>query len=119
MLVDLSLESLLDTESFSLGLLLRLQGGGHRLHGALMVLPGIVELFLLLSDPPVNLLLGLSQLELCPQDLVFLLLQSAFGLLQSSLQLLLLQPPPLLVQVMDGPSTFSQLVKKVLDFISE
>merc|ERR1711933_679751 len=47
-LVDLSLELLLDTESLTLGSLLSLNGGSKRLHGAGVVLPGVVELLLLL-----------------------------------------------------------------------
>merc|ERR1719361_2801655 len=120
-LVDLSLQSLLDTESFTLGLLLSFQGGRHRLHGTGVVLPGVVELFLLLSHTPVNLLLDLSKLKLGTEDLVLLLLEGAFSLLQSSLKLflLLLQAAPLLVQVVDGATTFAKLVQKILDLVSE
>ena len=84
-------------------------------------LPGIVELLLLLSHTPVNLLANLGQLQLGSQHLVLLLLQGTLGLLQGSLQLLLLllQAPPLFVQVMDGATTISQLVKEVLDLISK
>merc|ERR1712001_216626 len=74
-LVDLSLKSLLDTESFTLGLLLSLQGGRHRLHGASVVLPGVVELFLFLSHTPINLLFDPSKLKLSAEDLVLLLLE--------------------------------------------
>merc|ERR550534_998951 len=52
-LVDLSLELLLDAEGLTLGSLLGL-------HGAGMVLPGVVELFLLLGHTPINLLLTLA-----------------------------------------------------------
>ena len=38
-LVDLSLQSLLDSESLTLGLLLGLQRGRHGLHGTSVVLP--------------------------------------------------------------------------------
>ena len=84
-------------------------------------LPGVVELFLLFSHTPVNLLLDLSKLELGAQDLVLLLLEGALGLLQSSLQLLLLllKATPLLVQVVDGAATLTELVQKVLDLVSE
>merc|ERR1712180_230862 len=41
--VDLTLECLLDTESLTLGLLFSLQRSRHRFHGALVVLPGVVE----------------------------------------------------------------------------
>merc|ERR1719361_1684799 len=120
-LVDLSLQSLLDTESFTLGLLLSFQGGRHRLHGAGVVLPGVVELFLLLSHTPVNLLLDLSKLKLSAEDLVLLLLEGALGLLKGALKLLLLllEATPLLVQIMDGAATLAKLIQKILDLISE
>merc|ERR1712226_643215 len=46
---------------------------------------------------------------------------SSLRLLQSSLQLLLLllQTAPLLVQIMDGASTLTKLIKQILDLISE
>merc|ERR1719384_1223693 len=120
-LVDLSLQSLLGTESLTLGLLLGLQRGRHGLHGASVVLPGVVELFLLLGHTPVNLLLDLSKLELGAKDLVLLLLEGALGLLESSLELLLLllQTTPLLVQVMDGAAALTKLIQKILDLVSE
>merc|ERR1719336_188587 len=61
-LVDLALKSLLDPEGLTLGFLLGLKRGGHGLHGTSVVLPGVVELLLLLSHAPVNLLLDLSKL---------------------------------------------------------
>merc|ERR1712117_251224 len=48
-LVDLSLELLLDAETLTLGPLLGLNGGSQGLHGAGVVLPGVVELLLLLD----------------------------------------------------------------------
>merc|ERR1719431_2399997 len=83
-LVDLTLKSLLDMEGLTLGLLLSLQGSRHGLHGTGMVLPGVVELLLLLSHTPVDLLLHLSELELGAENLVLLLLKGSLGLLQSS-----------------------------------
>merc|ERR1719402_69796 len=120
-LVDLTLKSLLDTEGLTLGLLLSLQGSRYGLHGTGMVLPGVVELLLLLGHTPVDLLLHLSELELGAENLVLLLLQGSLSLLQSSLQLLLLllQTAPLLVQIMDGASTLTKLIKQILDLISE
>merc|ERR1719192_2560584 len=96
-LVDLALESLLHAEGLTLGLLLGLKRSRHGLHGASVVLPGVVELLLLLGHAPVNLLLDLSKLQLGTKDLVLLLLEGALSLLKSSLQLLLLllMPPPL------------------------
>merc|ERR550525_1557722 len=95
--------------------------GVVELHSAGMVLPGVVELLFLLGHTPVNLLLDLSKLKLGTEDLVLLLLEGALGLLQSSLQLLLLllKATPLLVQVVDGAATLTELVQKVLDLISE
>merc|ERR1719412_3537909 len=95
---------LLDPEGFSLVALLSLQGGLHRLHGAGVVLPGVVELLLLLGHPAVDLLAHLSKLKLGPQHLVLLGLEGTLGLLQSGLELLLLnlQPPALFVQLVDG-----------------
>ena len=53
--------------------------------------------------------------------LVLLLLEGSLGLLESSLQLLLLhlESPSLLVQVVDGPATVAKLVKKILDLVSQ
>merc|ERR1719225_1753352 len=120
-LVDLALESLLNPQGLTLGLLLGLKRGRHGLHGTSVVLPGVVELLLLLGHAPVNLLLDLSKLQLGTKDLVLLLLEGALSLLKSSLQLLLLllKPPPLLVQVVDGAAALAKLVEKILDLVSE
>merc|ERR1719454_1651038 len=67
-----------------------------------MILPGVVELLLLLSHTAVDLLPDLSQLQLRLQ-LLFLGLQHA----------------PLFVQGVDGTATLAQLVEKVLDLISQ
>merc|ERR1719357_1810935 len=95
--------------------------GVVELHGTGMVLPGVVELLFLLGHAPVNLLLDLSKLKLGTEDLVLLLLEGALGLLQSSLELLLLllKATPLLVQVVDGAATLAKLVQEVLDLVSE
>merc|ERR1719211_246984 len=120
-LVDLSLQLLLDPQTLSLGALLSVEGGLERLHGTAVVLTGVVELLLLLGNPAVNLLLHLSQLQLSAEHLVLLGLQSALGLLQSSLQLLLLslKSAALFVQLVDGTSSISQLVQEILDLVSE
>ena len=55
-----------------------------------MVIPGVVELFLLLGNSSVNLGLDLSKLKLSSENLVLLSLKSTLGLLKSSLELLLL-----------------------------
>merc|ERR1711884_85743 len=86
-----------------------------------MYLPSILELLLLLGDLAIDLLLDLAQLQLSSQHLVLLSLQSTLSLLQGGLQLLLLhlQTAPLLVQLVDGAASVSQLVQQVLDLISE
>merc|ERR1719186_2453749 len=58
---------------------------------------------------------------LSSENLVLLLLKSTFSLFQSSLKLLLLnfKAATLFVQLMDGSATISQLVKKILDLISQ
>merc|ERR550525_1505266 len=120
-LVDLTLKGLLDAEGLALGLLLSLKRSRHGLHGTSVVLPGVVELLLLLGHAPVNLLLDLSKLQLGTKDLVLLLLEGALSLLKSSLQLLLLllKATPLLVQVVDGAAALAKLVEKILDLVSE
>merc|ERR550534_3479138 len=120
-LVDLSLELLLDAEGLTLGSLLGLNGGSQGLHGAGMVLPGVVELFLLLGHTPVNLLPDISELKLGAEDSVLLHLKSGLSLLKSLLQLLLLllKHAALFVQSMDGAATLAELVKEVLDLISK
>ena len=92
----------------------------HHQEGSVF-LPGVVELLLLLGHTPVNLLLDLSKLKLGTEDLVLFLLEGALGLLQSSLQLFLLdlEPPPLLVELVDGTTTIAKLVEQVLDLVSE
>ena len=61
----------------------------------------------------------MAELKSSTEDLVLLLLESSLGFLESCLQLLLLllQVAPLLVQVMDGSSTFSKLVQQIFDFV--
>ena len=72
-------------------------------------------------DLAVNLLSDLSKLKLSPKDLVLFLLKRSFSLLKSSLELLLLnlQAAALLVKLMDGAATITQLVKEILDLISK
>ena len=84
-------------------------------------LPSVIELLFLLLDLTVNLLANLSKLKLGPQDLVLLLLKSSFGLLKGCLKFFLfnLQPPALLVKLMDGPTSITKLVKEILDLISQ
>merc|ERR1719297_198197 len=120
-LIDVRLQLLLDSETLSLGALLGLEGGLERLHGTAVVLASVVELLLLLGDLAVHLLPDLAQLQLSSQHLVLLSLQSTLGLIQGGLQLLLLslQTAPLLVQLVDGAASVSQLVQQILDLISQ
>merc|ERR1719422_1895736 len=120
-LVDLSLELLLDAEGLALGSLLGLNGGSKGLHGTGVVLPGVVELLLLLGNAPVNLLSDISQLQLGAEDLVLLHLEGSLGLLQGALQLLLLglRHAALFVKSVDGATALTQLVEQILDLVSE
>merc|ERR1719443_2618169 len=86
-----------------------------------MVLPGIVELLLLLSNTSVNLLSDIGKLKLGAENSVLLHLKSGLSLLKSTLELLLLlfKHTALFVKSMDGASTLTKLVKEVLDLISQ
>merc|ERR1712112_169817 len=120
-LVDLSLQLLLDSQSLSLGTLLRLKTGLHGVHCPGMVLAGVLELLFLLSNLAVNLLLDLSKLKLSSENLVLLSLESSFSLLKSRLELLLLnlETASLFVQLVDGAASIAKLIKKILDLISQ
>merc|ERR1719445_1637520 len=89
-LVDLSLELLLDAKSLTLGSLFSLNGGSKRLHGTGVVLAGVVELLLLLSNTSVNLLSDVGELKLGAENSVLLHLKSCLSLLKSTLELFLL-----------------------------
>merc|ERR1719429_775936 len=86
-----------------------------------MVLASVVELLFLLSNSSVNFSLDLSKLKLSSENLVLLSLKSTLSFLKSSLELLLLtlKSAALFVKFMDGASTITKLVKKILDFISQ
>merc|ERR1719208_11014 len=120
-LVDLSLKLLLDSQTFSLGTLLRLKGGLKGFHGTSVVLACVVELFFLLRNSSVNFLLDLSKFKLSSKDLVLFSLKSTLSLFKSSLELLLLslKSTALFVKFMDGASTITKLIKKILDLISK
>merc|ERR1719328_640843 len=102
-------------------MLLRLKGSLERLHSTSVVLAGVVEFLFLLSNSSINLLLDLSKFKLGSENLVLLSLKSTFSFLKSSLELLLLslKSTALFVKFMDGASTITKLVKKILDFISQ
>merc|ERR1719225_346902 len=120
-LVDVALELLLDPQRLGLGALLRLEAGLHGVHGARVVLAAVLELLFLLSNPAVDLLADLAKLQRGAEDLVLLLLEGSLSLLQSSLKFLLLdlEPPPLLVQLVDGAATIAKLVEQILDLVSK
>merc|ERR1719328_761893 len=84
-------------------MLLRLKGSLERLHSTSVVLAGVVEFLFLLSNSSVNLLLDLSKFKLGSENLVLLSLKST----------------ALFVKFMDGATTITKLVKKILDFISQ
>merc|ERR1712241_772340 len=65
--------------------------------------------------------MNLSKLKRCPEDLVLFLFKSSFSFFKSSLELLLLnfKAASLFVKLMDGATTITKLIKKILDFISQ
>merc|ERR1719278_2028554 len=107
--------------SLNLALGLGLKSHLHALDGLAEVLPGGGELLLLLGDPPLNLLLDLSQLERGAQHLVLLLLESYLSLTEGGLQLHLLglQALPDLVDLVDGAASLADLVHDILDLVGE
>merc|ERR1719394_503009 len=119
--IDLSLKLLLDTESLTLSSLLSLNGSSKRFHSTGMVLSGVVEFLLLLSNTSVNLLSDIGKLKLGAENSVLLHLKSGLSLLKSTLELLLLllKHTALFVKSMDGASTLAKLVKEILDLISK
>merc|ERR1719195_648767 len=118
---NISLKLLLHSERLSLGLGLGLDSGLHVLDALVHVLLGDGELLVLLSHAALDLLPDLGQLQLAPQHLVLLLLQGAFGLGQSGLQLHLLSFQPLadFVNLMDGAASLGDLVHDVLDLVGQ
>merc|ERR1719208_48608 len=89
-LIDVRLELLLNSQTLSLGTLLRLKGSLERLHCTSMVLASVIEFLFLLSNSSVNLLFDLSKLKLSSENLVLFSLKSTLSFLKSSLELLLL-----------------------------
>ena len=87
----------------------------------LCYLPCVVELLFLLMDLAINFLANLSKLQLSTKNLVFFLLKCSLSLLQSCLQLFLLnlQTAALLVKLVNRAASISQLVKQILDLISQ
>merc|ERR1712128_213503 len=120
-LIDFSLKLLLNTKSLSLCTLLSFNRCSKRIHGTGMIFPGVVKLFFLLSNTPVNFLSHLCKFKLGTENLVFLHLQSCLGFFQCSLELFffLLQSAALFIQIMNRAATLSKLIKEILDFISQ
>merc|ERR1712241_276351 len=119
--VDVSLQLLLDPQSLSLGTRLSLKGSLHGLHGTLVIFACVVELLFLLMDLAINFLANLSKLKLSTKNLVFFLLKCSLSLLKSSLELFLLnlQAAALLVKLVNGAASITQLVEQILDLVSQ
>merc|ERR1719480_308069 len=115
----ISLELLLHPQSFSLALRLSLQSHLHPLESLAIVLLGGGKFLPLSQNSLLDLLPDLGELQLAPQHLVLLLLQSALSLGQGSLELhlLSLEPLPDFVNLVDGAASLANLVHDVLDLI--
>merc|ERR1712025_909500 len=102
-----SLQLLLHSESLSLALGLGLESGLHGVESLGLVLADHGKLLVLLGNSALNLGLDLGELHLASQDLVLLLLQSGFSLLQGRLELhfLGLQPLADFVNLVDGAAS--------------
>lgn len=120
-LVDVSLKLLLHAQGLSLALSLGFEGSLHGVEGTLVVLAGVFEFLFLLLDASVDLLPDLGKLELSAENLVLLLFEGSLSLLKSSLELVLLslKALPGLLDLVDVAATFTDLVKKILDFVGE
>merc|ERR1719340_514522 len=107
------------TLSLTLGLLLK--SSLHGVNCLLEVLASASKFFLLLSNAPLNLLSYLSKFKLSTQNLVLFLFQCTLSFFQGSLQLhlLSLKALPDLVNLMDGPTTFTDLIHDILDLIAQ
>merc|ERR1719305_1829081 len=119
--MNISFKLLLHAQSFSFTLGFSLQGNLHAINGLLEVFAGSKELFLLLSNAAFNLLSYLSKFKLGSENLVFLLLKSTFSLFKSSLKFhfLCLKSLPDFVNLMDGSTTFADLIHDVLDLVAQ
>merc|ERR1719295_1026743 len=111
---NICLQFLLHSEGFSFALGLSFQSTLHAVQGLQVVLPGHFKFFLLLSNATFNLLLNLGQFQLSPEHLVLFLFQGTL-----ELHLLSLQTLPDLVNLMDRPATFADLIHNVLNLIAQ
>merc|ERR550539_682023 len=112
---------LLHPKTLSFTLCLLLKSSLHGINCLLEVLSSASKFFLLLSNAPLNFLSYLSKFKLSTQNLVLFLLQCALSLFQGCLQLHLfsLKALPDLVNLMDGPTTFTDLIHNILDLIAQ
>merc|ERR1719270_640969 len=119
-LIDVTLKLLLDAKSLGLCPLFGIKGCLKRVHSTEVILTSVFKLLNLLCNFPINLLTDLSKLKLSPENLIFLLFKSSLSLLKSSLELLLLnfKSASLFVELMDGATTITKLIKEILDLIS-
>merc|ERR1719443_1900788 len=115
------LQLLLHSESLSLALGLGLQSGLHGVEGLGLVLADHRKLLVLLGNSALNLGLDLGELHLASQDLVLLLLQGGFSLLQGRLKLHLLGLEPLadFVNLVDRAASLGDLIHDVLDLVGK
>merc|ERR1719219_2562479 len=119
-LSDIRFKLLLHPQGFSFALSLLLKSRLHAFNSLGHIFLDAQELFILLSNPVLDLLSDLSELKLSTQDLVLLLLKSTFGLLKSCLKFkfLSLKTFPNFVNLMNGSSTFADLIHDILDLIA-
>merc|ERR1719340_526007 len=118
---DIRFKLLLHPKTLSLTLGLLLKSSLHGVNGLLEVLASASKFFLLLSNAPLNLLSYLSKFKLSTQNLVLFLFQCTLSFFQGCLQLhlLSLKALPDLVNLMDGPTTFTDLIHDILDLIAQ
>merc|ERR1719400_828428 len=118
---NISLKLLFHPESLGLSLGFSLNGCLHALQSLAHVLLGRGKLFLLLSNPPLNLLPHLGQLKLSSKNLVLFLLESSLSFGESSLQFHFLGIESFadFVDLVDRTSSFANLVHDILDLIAE
>merc|ERR1719495_627229 len=109
---------LLHAESLSLALGLSLKSSLHGVKSLGLVLSDHGKLLILLSNSALNFGLDLVELHLASQNLVLLLLKGSLSLLKGRLELHLLSLEPLadFVNLVDGASSFGDLV---LDVVGE
>merc|ERR1711962_1553351 len=118
---DISFKFLLHSEGLSLALRFSLNSRLHRLKSLGLVLSDRQELLIFLSNAALNFSSDLGQFKLATENLVFFLFKSGLSFLKGSLQLKLFSLKALadFVNLVDGATTFTDLVHDVLDFIGQ